>query len=262
MSPPTSTATATPISSSRPRPATSCSGTTATAPSPRAPRAAGRRRLVRAGTPAQRSPTSTATAGRTSSSPATRTCIDPITSSISGFPTNYQGVRDELFLNEGNDKNGHAHFREVGRAGRARPGAVRPQPRRGLHRRQRRRPPGSLRRERRGSEQALHQRADRRRREGGSAGLGFRFVQPGERRRRDEQERRHGRRGRGLQRRRPHRPLHHELAAPAPRGVRGTPGGRGPRSLVREHAIRLQHRPRRPQHRRLGRLVGRPHEQR
>ena len=37
----------------------------------------------------------------------------PIQSSLSGFPTNYTGVRDELFLNEGNAKNGHAHFREV-----------------------------------------------------------------------------------------------------------------------------------------------------
>lgn len=37
-----------------------------------------------------------------------------ITSSMAGFPTNFQGVRDELFLNEGNGKNGRAHFREVG----------------------------------------------------------------------------------------------------------------------------------------------------
>ncbi|HEY8724531.1 MAG TPA: FG-GAP-like repeat-containing protein [Gaiellaceae bacterium] len=33
----------------------------------------------------------------------------PIPSSVNGFPTNYPGVRDELFLNEG-----HKHFREVG----------------------------------------------------------------------------------------------------------------------------------------------------
>ena len=39
---------------------------------------------------------------------------DPIAGSMSGFPTNYTGVRDELFLNEGLDKNGHSHFREVG----------------------------------------------------------------------------------------------------------------------------------------------------
>ena len=30
--------------------------------------------------------------------------LDPIPSSISGFPTNYEGVRDELFLNEGNGR--------------------------------------------------------------------------------------------------------------------------------------------------------------
>src|SRR5205823_13421138 len=33
----------------------------------------------------------------------------PIATSIKGFPSNYPGVRDELFLNEGN-----RHFREVG----------------------------------------------------------------------------------------------------------------------------------------------------
>jgi len=38
----------------------------------------------------------------------------PIETSMAGFPTNYLGIRDELFLNEGNDKHGHAHFREVG----------------------------------------------------------------------------------------------------------------------------------------------------
>ena len=32
----------------------------------------------------------------------------------SGFPNNYQGVRDLLYLNTGNDANGHATFREVG----------------------------------------------------------------------------------------------------------------------------------------------------
>ena len=38
----------------------------------------------------------------------------PITNSVSGFPTNYQGVRDLLFLNEGNGPNGRARFKEVG----------------------------------------------------------------------------------------------------------------------------------------------------
>ena len=40
---------------------------------------------------------------------------DPITTSISGFPTNYGGVRDLLFLNEGNGPNGLPRFKEVGR---------------------------------------------------------------------------------------------------------------------------------------------------
>jgi ASPIC and UnbV/FG-GAP-like repeat/NQR2, RnfD, RnfE family len=39
----------------------------------------------------------------------------PITSSIAGFPTDYQGVRDLLYLNEGNGPNGHAIFKEVGK---------------------------------------------------------------------------------------------------------------------------------------------------
>jgi Na+-translocating ferredoxin:NAD+ oxidoreductase RnfD subunit len=40
--------------------------------------------------------------------------LDLITTSISGFPTNHEGVRDELYLNEGNGPDGRAHFREVG----------------------------------------------------------------------------------------------------------------------------------------------------
>ena len=39
----------------------------------------------------------------------------PIPGSMGGFPTNHKGVRDLLFLNLGNDKSGHARFREVGR---------------------------------------------------------------------------------------------------------------------------------------------------
>jgi hypothetical protein len=35
--------------------------------------------------------------------------------SDAGFPTNYQGVRDLLYLNTGRGKGGHARFREVGR---------------------------------------------------------------------------------------------------------------------------------------------------
>jgi len=39
----------------------------------------------------------------------------PIAGSTAGYPTNHLGVRDLLFLNEGNARNGHARFREVGR---------------------------------------------------------------------------------------------------------------------------------------------------
>jgi hypothetical protein len=39
-----------------------------------------------------------------------------IPGSVAGFPTNHQGVRSELFLNEGPDGRGHARFREVGAA--------------------------------------------------------------------------------------------------------------------------------------------------
>jgi MFS transporter, putative metabolite:H+ symporter len=39
---------------------------------------------------------------------------DPITTSVAGFPENYVGVRDLLFLNEGNGPNGRARFKEVG----------------------------------------------------------------------------------------------------------------------------------------------------
>jgi ASPIC and UnbV/FG-GAP-like repeat len=38
-----------------------------------------------------------------------------IPGSSAGFPTNHLGVRDLLFLNEGNSPDGRAHFREVGR---------------------------------------------------------------------------------------------------------------------------------------------------
>ncbi len=37
-----------------------------------------------------------------------------IPSSIAGFPTNYEGVRDLLFVNEGNGPNGRASFKEAG----------------------------------------------------------------------------------------------------------------------------------------------------
>ena len=38
----------------------------------------------------------------------------PVPSALGGFPSNYQGVRDLLYLNEGNDEHGHSRFREVG----------------------------------------------------------------------------------------------------------------------------------------------------
>ena len=38
--------------------------------------------------------------------------------SASGFPNTYAGVRDQLYLNTGNDRNGHATFREVGEKAR------------------------------------------------------------------------------------------------------------------------------------------------
>jgi hypothetical protein len=39
----------------------------------------------------------------------------PIPDSTAGYPTNHLGVRDELFLNEGDGPDGHARFREVAR---------------------------------------------------------------------------------------------------------------------------------------------------
>ncbi len=39
---------------------------------------------------------------------------EPVQGSIAGFPTNLTGVRDLLYLNEGNDVHGRARFREVG----------------------------------------------------------------------------------------------------------------------------------------------------
>jgi Na+-translocating ferredoxin:NAD+ oxidoreductase RnfD subunit len=39
---------------------------------------------------------------------------DSVPNSFAGFPTNVVGVRDLLYLNEGDGRNGHARFREVG----------------------------------------------------------------------------------------------------------------------------------------------------
>ena len=38
----------------------------------------------------------------------------PVLTSIAGFPSNFEGVRDLLYLNEGPDGDGHSTFREVG----------------------------------------------------------------------------------------------------------------------------------------------------
>src|SRR5580765_7915998 len=38
----------------------------------------------------------------------------PVPNALGGFPSNYRGVRDLLYLNEGNDEHGHSRFREVG----------------------------------------------------------------------------------------------------------------------------------------------------
>jgi hypothetical protein len=38
----------------------------------------------------------------------------PAANALGGFPSNFQGERDLLYLNEGNDSHGHARFREVG----------------------------------------------------------------------------------------------------------------------------------------------------
>ncbi|HWL32096.1 MAG TPA: FG-GAP-like repeat-containing protein, partial [Gaiellaceae bacterium] len=39
----------------------------------------------------------------------------PIPASAAGFPSNYAGVRDRLYLNQGADRNGRSRFREVGK---------------------------------------------------------------------------------------------------------------------------------------------------
>ena len=39
----------------------------------------------------------------------------PVPGAAGGFPSNFAGVRDRLYLNEGTDANGRSRFREVGR---------------------------------------------------------------------------------------------------------------------------------------------------
>ena len=114
-------------------------------------------------------------------------------------------------------------------AGRARPAAVRPLARRGVHRPERRRAARPLRRQRRGPEPLLRQRPH-----AGRPRLPLRRPGPQSRPRRPE--RRDGdRRGR-LQPRRAARPGRHQLARA---GACGLPE---PRHLVRERPGRLRHR--------------------
>ncbi len=104
----------------------------------------------KAGTRRPPSATSTATAGRISSSRRT-----PIRTSSStaaaGFPSDYARVRDLLYLNEGTDENGHSRFREVARPGGHREDEGRARARSDLHGLQRGRASRPVRRERRGS---------------------------------------------------------------------------------------------------------------
>ena len=162
-----------------------------------------------AGTRARRSPTSTATAAPTSSSPATRTWRIRSPTSIAGLPDQLRGRPRPALPQRGQRPERPRALQGGRRRGGPRVVALPPRPRRDLHRRERRRPPGSLRRERRGPERPLHQRARR------PARLPLRRGGEGLRRRR--RQRRHGRRRGRLQQRRPPRPVHHELTRTAAR---------------------------------------------
>ena len=137
--------------------------------------------------------------------------LDRNVNSIAGFPTNYQGVRDLLYLNEGNGPNGRAHFKEVG----VEAGLESSHFSHGL---------GSVFTDVNGDGRPdLYVANDEDpnqlyvNKQGGP--LGFHFVDEARAVRRRRPERGHGR-GRGrLQRRRPSRPLHHELTRSAARRV-------------------------------------------
>ena len=92
---------------------TRSSGTTATGRSPKAQ--PGGHQRAWAGTRQPSSATSTATGGRICSSPATRTRTSSFRPRLDSRP-NHEAVRDRLYLNEGNDSDGHSTFREVSRA--------------------------------------------------------------------------------------------------------------------------------------------------
>ena len=134
----------------------------------------------------------------------------PVPGSLAGFPTNLAGVRDLLFLNEGG-----ASLPRGRDPGGPRVRELPAWARRGVRRRQRRRPSRPLRRERRGSELPLRERPVARRRKGGSGRprLPLRGSRPGVGRRRPV-------RGHGRSRRlRIATPLRDELARRAVGGV-------------------------------------------
>ena len=110
-------------------PTTSCSGTTATARSSEGADAAGRRAFGwHTGAAVA---TSTATAGPTSSSPATPTSPDPRLDRR--LPDELPGRPRPPVPERGPRRDGRATFREVGVAGGARGGALRPRTRRRVH---------------------------------------------------------------------------------------------------------------------------------
>ena len=160
----------------------------------------------------------------------------PIPSSASGFPNDHQGVRDLLYLNTGNDRNGHATVQGGRREGRHRH-PRRARPRGGVHRRRRRRPPRPLRRERREPEPPLPEPSPAAGATGTDPnGLGFRLEERAGPRGHRRPECRDGDRGRRLQRRRPHRPARDQLPQAAARGLPQRRIGRLPGRRSATHA--------------------------
>ena len=168
---------------------------------------------------------------------------------MDGYPTNHLGVRDLLFLNEGNGPNGRARFREVGRQAGIDRGAVRPLARRRLHRPERRRAARPLRRERRGPEPLLRERAARR--AGWASASSTARAAPGVA---DPNA------GMGIAAGDFSGDGRPDLVVTqlARAGARGLPQ---PRRVVRERAARVRHGVRDELHR-LGRVVGRPEQRR